>query len=481
MPGGDYQETESLVNLLMDRLVIVHELSGRMSLRLTAETDSFAGGVHSPERKEGAAQVPIEVLPTPRQVRIPLLQHLGAACQATVKPRAEVALGDVVGEAKAFVSAPVHASVTGTVARASVATLPDGRHVAVVPIKAAEEQPLAGRRLFEHVLGGEWPIDGLDDYEPQQIVDATKRAGLVGLGGAAFPTHVKLTRNERKPIDLVLLNGCECEPYLTADYRLMLEAPRAVVSGTLLAQRATGARVARICIEDNKPKAIDALRSATRDTTVEVRILKTKYPQGGERQLVMAAAGREVPTGGLPLDVGVVVMNVATAVALARAVIHARPLTHRIVTVAGAGIRQPKNLLVPIGTSYRELLDYCGGLTDDAARVVVGGPMMGFTAASLDAPVTKGTSGLTVLSRDDVRKSDETNCLRCGRCVDVCPQRLVPTKIALASRFGNLGLAKRYHIAACMECGCCAYVCPASIPLVQLVRTGKAMLRNGQA
>jgi electron transport complex protein RnfC len=180
------------------------------------------------------------------------------------------------------------------------------------------------------------------------------------------------------------------------------------------------------------------------------------------------------------LNVGVVVINVATVAALARAVIRGKPLTHRIVSVAGAGIRQPKNLLVPIGTAYRELLDYCGGLTDGAARVVVGGPMMGFTAASLDAPVTKGVSGLTVLSRDEVRKAHETNCLRCGRCVDVCPLRLVPTNMALASRFGNSQLARRYHIAACMECGCCAYVCPASIPLVQLIRAGKAMLRGEQ-
>jgi electron transport complex protein RnfC len=245
-----------------------------------------------------------------------------------------------------------------------------------------------------------------------------------------------------------------------------------------LAQRATGARQARICVEDDKPKAADSLRVAAQDTGIEVRILKTKYPQGGERQLALVAADREVPTGGLPLDVGVVVLNVGTAAALARAVLRHRPFTHRIVTVNGAGVTQPKNLLVPVGASYRELLTYAGGPMANAARVVAGGPMMGFTVASLDAPVTKGTSGVTVLSRQEVRKADETTCLRCGRCTDVCPLRLVPTKIALASRAGNLELAKRYHIAACIECGCCAYLCPASIPLVQLIRAGKAMLRN---
>ena len=439
---------------------------------------SFAGGVHPPERKHFSAEAAIEVLPTPKQVRVPLLQHLGAPCEATVKSRAEVALGDVLGDAKAFVSAPVHASLTGTVARASVATLPNGRHVAVVPVKAAEEQPLAGDALFEDVFGGRWPVEELEQYEPHGIVEAARQAGLVGLGGAAFPTHVKLTRNEKRPIRLLLVNGCECEPYLTADYRLMLEAPGPVITGALLAQRAIGAREVIACVEDNKPQAVDALRLAARGTGIEVRVLKTKYPQGGEKQLVVAAAGKEVPTGGLPLDVGVVVVNVGTAAALARAVVRRKPLTHRIVSVSGGGIREPKNLLVPIGASYRELIDFAGGLTADAVRVVAGGPMMGFTLGSLDVPVTKGTSGVTVLSRDEVRKANETTCVRCGRCVDVCPLRLVPTKIALASRAGNPELAERYYITACMECGACSYVCPASIPLVQLIRVGKVMLQN---
>lgn len=439
---------------------------------------SFAGGVHPPERKLPAAEAAIQVLPTPEVVRVPLWQHLGAPCEAAVKPRTEVALGDVVGEAKAFVSARVHASVAGTVARASVATLPNGRHVPVVTIKAAEEQPWAGDVLWEEVFGGEWPTDGLDQYDPQEIAESAKGAGLVGLGGAAFPTHVKLTRNEEKPIDRLLVNGCECEPYLTADHRLMLEAPEPVITGALLARRATGAREVMICVEDNKPQAIDSLRSAAQGTGIGIRALKTRYPQGGEKQLVVAALGKEVPTGGLPLDIGAVVINVGTAVALARAVVRRGPLTHRIVTVSGAGINEPKNLLAPIGASYRELVDFCGGLTTDAVRVVAGGPMMGFTLGSLDVPLTKGTSGVTVLSRDEVRKAHETACVRCGRCIDVCPLRLVPTRIALASRAGDVKLAERYYITACMECGCCAYVCPASIPLVQLIRVGKVMVQN---
>jgi electron transport complex protein RnfC len=440
---------------------------------------TFARGIHPPERKHLADRAPIEVLLTPPEVRIALLQHLGAPCEPILKPRTEVALGDVVGQAKGFVCAPVHASIAGTTGRNSVATLPNGRHVPVIPIKAADQQPLSGQTLFDDILGGEWPTDGLDRYEPQQIADAVREAGIVGLGGAAFPTHVKLTRNPEKPIQTLLINGCECEPYLTSDYALMMEAPAPIITGALLAQRATGARDVIICVENNKLDAAERLREAAAGTAVQVRILETKYPQGGEKQLTIAVLGREVPTGGLPLDVGAVVINVGTAAAVARAVVRGKPLTHRIVTVSGRGVAQPKNLLVPIGASYRTLVEFCGGLTADAARLVAGGPMMGFTIGNLDVPVTKGASGLTVLTTEEVRKAEETTCLRCGRCVDVCPLNLVPTKIAMAGKANDMDLARRYHITACMECGCCAYLCPAGIPLVQLIRLGKVRLPKG--
>jgi electron transport complex protein RnfC len=286
---------------------------------------------------------------------------------------------------------------------------------------------------------------------------------------------VKLTRNPDKPIHTLLINGCECEPYLTADYRLMLEAPAAVVAGALLARQATGASSVTICLEDNKPDAAESLRAAAAGTDVRLKLLHTKYPQGGEKQLISAVLCREVPTGGLPLDIGVVVVNVGTAAALAAAVLRGRPLTHRIVTVSGGGVRQPKNLLVPIGVDYQTLIGFCGGLTDDAARVVAGGPMMGFTLASLNVPVTKGTSGVTVLSRDEIDETAETACVRCGRCAEVCPMRLVPTRLAQAARANNPDLALRYHVSACMECGCCAYACPARLPLVQLVRLAKVI------
>ena len=437
---------------------------------------TFARGVHPPERKQFSEDAPIEVLPVPAQVAIPVLQHTGSPCEPLVKVKQEVALGEKIGEATGFVSAPIHASVAGTVMMTGVATLPNGRHVKTIPIKTGPH-PLSGDALKEEIFGGEWPTTGLERRSPEEIAQAVREAGLVGLGGAAFPTHVKLTRNEKRPVDTVLVNGCECEPYLTSDYRLMLEFPAPVVTGALLAAHAAGAKQVVIAIEDNKPAAAEALRKAAEGTAVKVAVVHTKYPMGGERQVIPAVLKRTVPTGGLPLDVGVVVVNVGTAAAIARAVLRGKPLTHRIVSVSGAGIAQPKNLLVPVGTSYGELITFCGGLTPDAARVIAGGPMMGFALASFDnVPVTKGTSGIVVLTKDDIRRSGETACVRCGRCVDVCPLNLVPTKLALASRHQDWDVARRYHLLACIECGCCAYSCPASIPLVQLMRVGKALL-----
>lgn len=440
---------------------------------------TFKHGVHPPERKHLTEDTPIEVVPTPAQVQLPMLQHVGAPSIPVVKPKDTVALGDLVCKSGGFVSAPVHSPIAGKVLKSAVTTLPNGRHVQVLPIKAEGEQ-LEGQALMDDILGGDWPLEDVGRHDRKDIADAIAQAGIVGLGGAAFPAHVKYTPNDKKPIDTVLINGCECEPYLTPDYRVMLECPRAVIAGAILAGRAAGARDVIIGIEDNKPEAAKVLQAAARGTDVKIVVVKTKYPQGSEKQLIMAVLKREVPLGGLPLDVGVAVSNVGTAAAIARAVLRGKPLTHRVVSITGNGIRSPKNLLVPIGISYRELIDYCGGLTEDAARIISGGPMMGFAFGNLDAPVTKGTSAMTVLTAQDVRKAQETACIRCGRCVDVCPMNLVPTKIALASRAKDVDLAQAYHIMACFECGCCAFTCPASIPLVQLIRTGKARVIASQ-
>jgi electron transport complex protein RnfC len=402
------------------------------------------------------------------------LQHVGAPCKPVVKAKAMVAFGDRIAEAGGFVSAGLHAPIAGKVMKTGVTTLANGRHVSAIPIKADGEQ-LEGSALWEEIFGGDWP-KAVDGYAPEEIVAAIQEAGIVGLGGAAFPSHVKYAPNEEKPIDTVVINAVECEPYLTSDYRVMMDAPGPVVTGALLAQRASGAKRVIIGIEDNKPHAVETLQKAAAGTGVTIAVLKTKYPQGSEKQLILALTGREVPLGGLPLDVGVAVSNVGTAAAIARAVVRKKPLTHRVITVTGAGIRTPKNVLAPVGISMGELIDFCGGLAEDAARMVAGGPMMGFAFTDPATPVTKGTSGITILTKEDVRKAVETNCVRCGRCVDVCPMNLVPTKLALASRAKDIDLAKQYNIMACFECGSCAFVCPASLPLVQLVRTGKAVV-----
>ncbi len=448
-----------------------------MSAAATALPGSgrIARGVRPDTRKALAADAPVEALPAPPTVTLPLVQHTGAPCVALVKSRDTVEADAKVADTDAFVSAPIHTPVAGTVQRAGVVTLPNGRHLAAIPVKTAEGAP-GPEAVYADVLGGDWPLDDADGRDPEDVLRAIREAGLVGQGGAAFPTHVKLKPNPEKPVDTLLVNGCECEPYLTADYRLAVEAPAAVLAGARLAARACGARAIFVAVEDHLHGARQALRGAAGPTDITVAEVQTRYPMGGEKQTVRAVLGRTIPTGGLPLDVGVVVINVATAAAIARAVQRGKPLTHRIVTVTGGGIRTPKNLLVAIGTPYRALLDACGGLTEEAARVVAGGPMMGFAIGDLDAPVTKGTSGVVALTRADVRHAAETACVRCGRCVDVCPLNLVPSRIALAARHKDWDLARRYHMAACMECGCCAYVCPASLPLVQLMRMGKAQM-----
>ena len=436
---------------------------------------SFARGVHPSDGKALAADRPIEVLPPVSRVVIALQQHTGAPCVPVVKMKDAVKTGDLIGQADAFISAPIHSSVNGVVGKPSVVTLPNARHVKMIPL-TSEGGQLEGQALYDEMLGGEWPLEALDAWEPEAIVKRVREAGIVGLGGAAFPTSVKLVRNEKKPVDVLLLNGCECEPYLTADYRIMLEAAAGVLAGAQVAAKACGAAQIVVAIEDNKPEALAVMKKAAEGTPVHVVAVETKYPMGGEKQTASAVVGRTIPTGGLPLDVGVVVINVGTALAVARAVLRNGNLTHRVVTVTGAGIREPKNLLVPMGVDYKTLIEYCGGLLPQAARIISGGPMMGFAVGSPDVPVTKGTSGLLVLTEQDVRTPEETHCIRCGRCVDACPLNLIPTRLALAARKKEWDVAKRYHIMACMECGCCAYVCPAAIPLVQLIRMGKVQM-----
>ena len=444
-----------------------------------AGTGTFPRGIHPPDRKFFSENASIEVMPSPEEVLIPLQQHIGAPCEPVVKAKQEIAFGELIGKSDAFVSAKLHSPIAGKVMKMAVTTLPNGRHMAAIRIKADGEQ-MEGDALWQDIFGGEFPKDVKGKYDPVGVTEAINDAGIVGLGGAAFPTHIKIAVNKKKPVDTLLVNGCECEPYLTSDDRLMREVPAAIVTGALLSGLSIGTKEIIINIEENKPEAIAAVRKAAAGTGIKVAVLKTKYPQGSERHMIKAVINRTIPLGGLPADVGVAVSNVGTMAAVARAVLHGKPLTHRIICVTGGGIRHPKNVLAPIGIRYGDLIDFCGGFTKNAARLLSGGPMMGFSFTDLDIPVTKGTSGVTILTHNDIKRETETSCIRCGRCVDVCPMNLVPARLALAARHRNTAMMDRYNIMGCIESGCCSYICPANIPLVQLIRVGKAMLIGSQ-
>lgn len=436
---------------------------------------TFDRGVHPPGRKDFSDRLKIQPIPSPEKVLIPLQQNIGSPCEPVVEWKQDVQFGEKIAVGEGFISASLHSPLAGRIQREMMTTLPNARHVKALPVKASGKQVGADTLLGE-LLDSKWPKNVKGMYRPEEISERIKNAGIVGLGGAAFPTHVKIHYNPEKVVDTLLINGCECEPYLTTDYRLMIEAPAAVITGSLLGGIATKVKNVVICIENNKPEAISAIKSAAEGTEVKVAVLKTKYPQGSERHMIKAVLNRIIPLGGLPSDVSVAVSNVGTIAAVAQAVLRSRPLTHRVVCVTGGGIKYPRNLYVPIGISYRELIEYAGGFKENASRIISGGPMMGFSFTDLDMPITKGTSGLTVLSDEEVEVERETACLRCGRCVDVCPMRLVPARLALSARHRNIEMAERYNIMGCLETGCCAYICPANIPLVQMIRMGKAMV-----
>lgn len=443
---------------------------------------TFPHGIHPREGKEFSENCAIEILPNPKELRIPLSQHIGTPANLCVKMRDSLTYGQVVGEAAGFVSVPVFASLPGTMKRLGSVTLPNGRRFSAV-LETVDEDAFDPNELLEKMRN---PREfSLSEFDSETILQKIAAAGLVGQGGAAFPVHVKLTPNPEKPIDTLLVNGCECEPYLTADHRAMLELPHAILAGARLAAKAVGAKKVAICIEMNKENAIQKLSEILKseagkrlegEPEVCVKRMKTKYPQGGEKQLIFAALQRKVPLGKLPMDIGAAVINVGSALSISMAVLYDLPLTHRIVTVTGDGIVRPANLFVPVGTPINVLIEHCGGLKDSARRVIMGGPMMGFAVGSLEIPVTKGTSGITILSAREVDRAKETNCIRCGRCVSACPMRLIPSRLMFSSRAKNWDVFKEHHPMACIECGCCSFSCPAKIPIIQLIRVGKMEL-----
>lgn len=449
---------------------------------MTIKRSGFPGGVHPPEKKELTAESPIQSGPAVRQAVVLLSQHTGAICNPTVTEGSLVQAGQVIGDSDAFISAPVHSPIEGKVTQIALQSHPVlGRAPAII-IEPHEAMPTKKPKPRSQ---DQFPPDlDIEKYTPQQISAAVRKAGIVGLGGAGFPTAVKLEPNPERPKEVMIINGCECEPYICGDYRVMLEWTNQLIIGIKLAAKAAGNPKVVVAIEDNKPAAIEtlayAMKSAPGCEDIEILELKTKYPQGGERQLIKAVLNRFVPTGGIPPMIGVVVLNVATAAAIAEAVLFGSPLTHRVVTVTGEAIANPGNYYVAIGTPIKELIDFCGGVTQPSAKVVVGGPMMGIAIADLTTPVTKTTGAITVLTKEQIGvvkyTRRETPCIHCGRCLRVCPEKLNPTRIAHAVKNNFMDIAQDYFITACMECGCCSYICPANIELTGLIRTGKIYL-----
>jgi electron transport complex protein RnfC len=427
---------------------------------------SFKGGVHPPCNKNLTEALPIEVLPPPEKVIIPLSMHIGAPAKIAVKRGDSVKIGQIIGESGGFVSTPVHASVSGEVSSVGPFPHPLGKHMTAVEIANDRKDEFA--RL--EPLDKSWR-----EAAPGEIIQKIASCGIVGMGGASFPTHVKLSPPSEKKIDTLIINGAECEPCLTSDYRLILEKTNDMLSGMLILKKTLGAQSSFIGIEDNKPDAIEAVKNALADARFDgVRLvkLKTKYPQGGEKQLINALTKREVPSGGLPMDIGCVVQNVGTSYAVWDAVCNGTPLYQRVVTVTGAGINKPANLLVRIGTPIRHVLDHCSADLSQSKKIIMGGPMMGITLSELDAPVIKATSGL-IATGDTQPGVRAHECIHCGHCVKACPIHLVPSLLAKYVNKGFYAEADEWNILDCIECGSCAYICPSKINLVQYMKLGK--------
>ena len=435
----------------------------------SVDLPTFKGGIHPPDKKELSADKPIGATKPPQRVLIPLSQHTGAPCKPIVTIGQEIKKGEMIGEQGGFVSAAVHSSVSGKV------------------IAIGEFSNMMGKMIPSVVIENdgkeEWTLlkDNPDyiSLSPDEMKEKIRAAGIVGLGGAAFPTFVKLSPPKEKPIEIVILNGAECEPYLTADYRLMLETPKEIIEGLKILMRVLGVNKGFVGIEDNKPAAIKTMEEAVKgQENIKVCGLETKYPEGAEKMLIKALTERGVPPRGLPMDIGVVVQNVGTALAIYEAVRYGKPLIDRVVTVTGEGINEPRNLMVKIGTLVSQLIDECGGFKNGTLKVIAGGPMMGFALPSLDVPVTKGTSGIVVLTEGEIiHAEDYKPCIRCGRCIDICPMGLMPSMLSTYSEKGFYEGSKEYNLWDCFECGSCAFVCPSKRPIVQFVRLAKSMTK----
>jgi len=428
-------------------------------------------GVHLQGYKELTASENIKVANTPNKVYIPLSQHLGAPAEPIVSVGDRVKLGQKIGESKSYVSAPIHASVSGTVVAIQKMAHPvlGFGDCIVIENDGLDERDTALKELY-----GADPTSLTVD----ELRSLVFEAGIVGMGGATFPTHVKYAPPKGVKIDYVLLNGGECEPYLTSDFRVMVEKADRIVKGLQYIMKIVGCDKGVIGIEDNKQEAIEILRQATVNIdNIEVKVCPERYPQGSEKHLIYACLGRVVPSGKLPLDIGVVVNNVATAVAVADAIEYRTPLVERVVTVSGKGVQHPGNYLVRIGTLFSELIQECGGYQGEIGKIIAGGPMMGKAIFTDEFPIIKGTSGVLVFTKEETNLGKERTCVRCAKCVDQCPIFLEPTTIVQHLKAGHLEEAKELGALDCIECGCCSYGCPARIPLAQYIRDGKQAIR----
>ena len=427
---------------------------------------TFRGGVHPAHGSKAQTQGLATRSFVSDTVRIIMNMNIGAPSQPCVAKGDHVKIGQVIGEPVGFLGLPVHASVSGEV-------------VSVEPIPYLSEQP-AMCVTIHNDFADEWvelhPLGSVETVDPALIIPAIKNAGICGLGGASFPTHVKLSIKPEQKCDCIIANGAECETHLTCDHRLMLENPVRVVDGLRAAMRAINVKEGIIAIEDNKPDAIEAMCKACQGREgVRVQVLKTKYPQGGEKQLIEAVTGRQVPSGGLPIQAGVIVMNVATCAAVADAVIDGKPLVERIVTVTGA-VRQPANLRLRIGTITEDIIGECGGFSGDVGKVIFGGAMTGMCAPNTSIPIAKATGGILVLDKQDAASVEEGPCLRCGKCVEVCPIGLHPLKIKIAADADRIDECKRLHVMDCTLCGSCSFICPAHRWLTASFKVAKQKL-----
>ncbi len=435
---------------------------------------TFRHGTHPAAYKHLSDQCPVERMPFVDEYVLPLSQHIGAPSKAIVRKGDPVKRGQRIADPGGYVSVALHSPVDGVVTGIVLSEHPNGQQVPCIVIRTDRFSP-------QH-LSPSLPAP-YEEMTAAEFIASVQEAGIVGLGGAAFPAHVKLAIPEGKRCRTIMLNGCECEPFLTSDHRTMVEHPGEVIDGLRIVQHFIGADRLVIGIEANKPDAIDRLKeqASSSGLPVEVIPLAVKYPQGAEKMMITAILGKEVPSGKLPLDVETLVSNIGSIAAISRWFRKGQPLVERIVTVSGTALARPANVLVPFGTPMRDVVEWCGGMTADAARILLGGPMMGMVQKSLDIPVIKGTSGILILTANEVRDLTRYSCIRCGRCLDACPMFLNPSLLGLLAGKGLWDEMEEHHVLDCFECGCCSFVCPSGIPLVQSFRVGKSILREKKA